>query len=92
MRLLCFLAHDPCQLRGHNEPGGGFVGGLLAASSICLYQLAHGTEAQQERWLPAILDASELWCQLFSEPDAGSDLAALRTVAERVSLEMFREA
>jgi len=32
-------------LRGHNEPGGGFVGGLLAAGSICLYQLAHGTGA-----------------------------------------------
>ena len=32
-------------LRGHNEPGGGFVGGLLAAGSLCLYLLAHGPEA-----------------------------------------------
>jgi alkylation response protein AidB-like acyl-CoA dehydrogenase len=55
------------------------VGLQLVASAI----RAHGTPAQKARYLPPIIQAEEVWCQLFSEPDAGSDLTAVRTRAAR---------
>lgn len=45
--------------------------------------LAHGSEDQKRRYLRRLLRADEIWCQLFSEPGGGSDVAALRTTARR---------
>ena len=45
--------------------------------------IAHGSDDQKQRYLARLLRADDVWCQLFSEPASGSDLAALRTTAVR---------
>ena len=66
--------------------------GLIGASGLTMLGptlLQCGTEQQKQRYLPTVLTAEEIWCQGYSEPGSGSDLASLRTRAELVGDEFI---
>ncbi len=66
------------EFRGVDIPDMGITGW------VTLTVAQAGTEEQRERWVEPVLRGKEVWCQLFSEPGAGSDAAAVRTAAKRV--------
>jgi alkylation response protein AidB-like acyl-CoA dehydrogenase len=65
------------QMAYHRAPGGGGMGVAWVGPAIMLY----GTDEQKQRYLPRITSGEDVWCTLYSEPGAGSDLAALQTRA-----------
>jgi alkylation response protein AidB-like acyl-CoA dehydrogenase len=68
------------EMWAHHEPRGAQYMGVNWVGPIIM---RHGTEEQQRKHLPPIARGEVIWCQGFSEPEAGSDLASLRTAARR---------
>ena len=67
------------EMAKYDVSAGAFAVGIGMAGPTLI---AHGSEEQKRRHLPAMLRGEAVWCQLFSEPDAGSDLAGLTTRAD----------
>ena len=65
--------------KAHAPEGIGRIGKILTVPTL----ITHGTEEQQTAYIPGIMAGSEVWCQAFSEPGAGSDLASVSTFARR---------
>jgi alkylation response protein AidB-like acyl-CoA dehydrogenase len=79
----------PAHERVFREEAAGFVtpdlggAGAMTFGPIARSMLAHASQAMLERHIPKILSGEAIWCQFYSEPDAGSDLAGIRTRATR---------
>lgn len=74
------VAFNELAARAHAPDGLARIGKILAAPTL----IAHGSDGQRNAYLPDILAGEVIWCQGFSEPDAGSDLANVRCTAQPV--------